>query len=66
MRITDLLEDRNAAAALLDILGWLGYATDSCGARAPPPSTDPDVPELSFTREFDGVLYEPEPWEWAR
>ena len=66
MRITGLLEDRDAAAELLDSLGWLGYAIDSKGARAPPPSTGPDVPELPFTCELDGIVHEPEPWEWAR
>jgi hypothetical protein len=66
MRISGLLEDREAAASLLNTLGWLGYFTDSRGARAPPPLNDPNVPELPFTCDGGGIVYEPEPWELAR
>ena len=66
MRVTGLLEDPNEATDLLRALGWLAYATDSQGARAPPPETDPDAPELPFHSDCDGIAYELEPWEQAR
>ena len=66
MRIVGILEDRDAAASLLHTLGWFAYATESQGARAPPPCADPDAPELPFTTELDGIAYELEPWEQAR
>lgn len=67
MRITGLLEDRNAASALLHALGWFSYATESQCARAPPPhGSATDAPDLPFCRDLDGFVYEPEPWELAR
>jgi hypothetical protein len=66
MRIVGILEDRDAAASLLHTLGWFAYATDSQGARAPPPCAAPDAPEILFTTELDGIAYELEPWEQTR
>jgi hypothetical protein len=67
MHINGILEDRNAASALLKTLGWFTYATDSQCARAPPHhSIDPDASELPFCRDLDGFVYVPEPWELAR
>jgi len=42
------------------------HATDSQGARAPPPEADPDAPELPFHSDCDGIAYQLEPWEQAR
>lgn len=66
MRITGILDDSDAAAAILLSLGWFAYATDAQGARAPPPEPDPEAPELLFTSTIDGIVYELEPWEMAR
>jgi hypothetical protein len=41
-------------------------ATDSQGARAPPPTYDQEAPELPFASFLDGIVYELEPWEQAR
>ena len=54
------------AAALLKTLGWHAYATDSQGARAPPPTADHESPELPFSTVLDGIVYELEPWEQDR
>ena len=66
MRVAGILEDPAKAAALLKTLGWHAYATDSQGARAPPPTADHEAPELPFASFLDGIVYELEPWEQAR
>lgn len=66
MRVAGLLEDPDEAIKLLKAIGWLAYAIDSQGARAPPPSVDPSVPGLPLTSDHDGIAYELEPWEQAR
>ena len=66
MRVAGILEDPAKAAALLKTLGWHAYATDSQGARAPPPTADQEAPELPFASFLDGIVYELEPWEQAR
>jgi len=66
MRVAGILEDPAKAAALLKTLGWHAYATDSQGARAPPPTADREALELPFASFLDGIVYELEPWEQAR
>jgi hypothetical protein len=66
MRIAGVLENSEQAAALLKELGWHAYATDSQGARAPPPTADHEAPELPLASLLDGIVYELEPWEQAR
>jgi hypothetical protein len=65
MRVAGILEDPAKAAAILKTLGWHAYATDSQGARAPPPTSDQEAPELPFASLLDGIVYELEPWEQA-
>ena len=66
MHVAAILENPARAAVLLKELGWHAYATDSQGARAPPPTADHEAPELPFASFLDGIVYELEPWEQAR
>jgi hypothetical protein len=65
MRVACFLENPAWAAALLKTLGWHAYATDSQGARVPPPTYDQEAPELPFASFLDGIVYQLEPWEQA-
>jgi len=66
MRVAGFLENPDQAAALLAERGWHAYATDSQGARSPPPESVQEAPELPFASNLDGIVYELEPWEQAR